>query len=92
MDKIAPIDYESKYKEEKSRREKIEKDYITLKEQTDKVNEKVKQLESKSINNSEIYEKVCKENAELKNQLIKTIEERETYKRGIERLILTLGQ
>lgn len=92
MDKIAPIDYESKYKEEKSRREKIEKDYITLKEQTDKVNEKVKQLESKSINNSEIYEKVCKENAELKNQLIKSIEEKETYKKGIEKLILTLGK
>lgn len=92
MDKIAPIDYESKYKEEKSRREKIEKDYITLKEQTDKVNAKVKELETKSKNNSEVYEKACKTNEELKTQLIKALEEKEAYKRGIEKLILTLGK
>ena len=92
MDKIEPVDYESKYKEEKARRQKIEKDYISLKEQTDKINEKVKQLESKSVNNSEIYEKACKENAELRNQLIKVIEEKETYRKGIDKLILTLGK
>lgn len=92
MDKIEPVDYESKYKEEKARRQKIEKDYISLKEQTDKINEKVKQLESKSVNNSEIYEKACKENAELRNQLIKAIEEKETYRKGIDKLILKLGK
>ena len=92
MDKIEPVDYESKYKEEKARRQKIEKDYISLKEQTDKINEKVKQLESKSSNNVEIYEKACKENAELRNQLIKVIEEKETYRKGIDKLILTLGK
>lgn len=86
------IDYKSKYQEEKSRREKIEKDYITLKEQTDKINEKVKQLENKSINNSEIYEKVCKENAELKKQFLNKIEEFETYKKGLQKLIYTLGK
>lgn len=92
MDKIAPIDYESKYKEEKSRREKIEKDYITLKEQTDKVNAKVKELEGKSNKNVEVYENVCKQNEELKKQLIRVIDEKETYKKGIEKLILTLGK
>ena len=34
-------DYMRLYEEEKSRREKIEKDYMTLKEKTDKVNAKV---------------------------------------------------
>ena len=85
-------DYIRLYEEEKARRQKIEKDYISLKEQTDKINEKVKQLESKSVNNSEIYEKACKENAELRNQLIKAIEEKETYRKGIDKLILTLGK
>lgn len=89
---MSEIDYKNKYEEEKTRRQKIEKDYISLKEQTDKINEKVKQLESKSVNNSEIYEKACKENAELRNQLIKAIEEKETYRKGIDKLILTLGK
>lgn len=86
------IDYKTKYEEEKARRQKIEKDYISLKEQTDKVNAKLKELESKSSNNVEIYEKACKENAELRNQLIKAIEEKETYRKGIDKLILTLGK
>lgn len=92
MEKMESIDYQSKYEEEKKKREKIEKDYICLKEQTDKVNAKVKELESKSINNVEIYEKVCKENEELRNKLIVAINEKEKYKRGIEKLILTLGK
>ena len=85
-------DYIRLYEEEKTRRQKIEKDYISLKEQTDKVNAKLKELESKSSNNVEIYEKACKENAELRNQLIKVIEEKETYRKGIDKLILTLGK
>lgn len=89
---MSEIDYKNKYEEEKTRRQKIEKDYISLKEQTDKVNAKLKELESKSSNNVEIYEKACKENAELRNQLIKVIEEKETYRKGIDKLILTLGK
>ena len=85
-------DYIRLYEEEKTRRQKIEKDYISLKEQTDKVNAKLKELERKSSNNVEIYEKACKENAELRNQLIKVIEEKETYRKGIDKLILTLGK
>lgn len=92
MGEIESIDYKTKYEEEKKRREKIEKDYMSLKEKTDKVNAKSKELEEKSSKNIEIYEKACKENAELRNQLIKSIEEKETYKRGIEKLILTLGK
>ena len=92
MGEIESIDYKTKYEEEKKRREKIEKDYISLKEQTDKVNAKVKELESKSINNVEIYEKVCKENEELKRQILQVIQEKETYKKGIDKLILTLGK
>lgn len=92
MEKMESIDYQSKYEEEKKKREKIEKDYISLKEQTDKVNAKVKELESKSINNVEIYEKVCKENEELKRQILQVIQEKETYKKGIDKLILTLGK
>lgn len=86
------IDYRTKYEEEKSRREKIENDYINLKEKADKVNTKIKELETKSKNNSEVYEKACKTNEELKTQLIKALEEKEAYKRGIEKLILTLGK
>ena len=89
---MSEIDYKNKYEEEKTRRQKIEKDYISLKEQTDKVNAKLKELESKSSNNVEIYEKACKENAGLRNQLIKVIEEKETYRKGIDKLILTLGK
>lgn len=92
MEKMESIDYQSKYEEEKKKREKIEKDYISLKEQTDKVNAKVKELESKSINNVEIYEKVCKENEELKRQILQVIQEKETYKKGIDKLILILGK
>lgn len=92
MEKMESIDYQSKYEEEKKKREKIEKDYISLKEQTNKVNAKVKELESKSINNVEIYEKVCKENEELKRQILQVIQEKETYKKGIDKLILTLGK
>ena len=92
MEKMESIDYKTKYEEEKKKREKIEKDYICLKEQIDKINSKSKELEEKSSKNIEIYEKACKENAELRNKLIVAINEKETYKRGIEKLILTLGK
>lgn len=89
---MSEIDYKSKYEEEKKKREKIEKDYMILKEQIDKVNSKSKELEEKSNKNIEVYEKACKENEELKIQLIKTIEEKETFKKGIEKIIFTLGK
>ena len=89
---IEVIDYRVKYEEEKKKREKIEKDYINLKEQLNKTNTKIKELEGKSTNNSEIYEKVCKENAELKKQFLNKIEEFETYKKGLQKLIYTLGK
>ena len=92
MGEIESIDYKTKYEEEKKRREKIEKDYMSLKEKTDKVNAKSKELEEKSSKNIEIYEKACKANEELRNKLIVAINEKETYKRGIEKLILTLGK
>ena len=89
---MSEIDYKSKYEEEKKKREKIEKDYMILKEQIDKVNSKSKELEEKSNKNIEVYEKACKANEELKMQLIKTIEEKETFKKGIEKIIFTLGK
>lgn len=92
MEKMESIDYQSKYEEEKKRREKIEKDYICLKEQIDKINSKSKELEEKSSKNIEIYEKACKENEELKRQILQVIQEKETYKKGIDKLILTLGK
>lgn len=86
------IDYKKKYEYEKKEREKLEHDYCILKEDTEKVKSKLKEIEEKSRKNIEVYQKACTENEELKRQLIKKVEENETYKKGIEKLIYTLGK
>ena len=86
------INYKVKYEEEKSKREKIEKDYYCLIEKRNETVAKLKEIEEKSRKNIEVYQKACTENEELKRQLIKKVEENETYKKGIEKLIYTLGK
>ena len=43
-------------------------------------------------NNLEKYEKSCKENEDLKNEIIRINDEKNTYERGITKLIYTLGK
>lgn len=99
-------DYIRLYEEEKSRREKIEKDYICLVEQlkhtngkTDEMNKRIQELEAiltnfeqRNKNNLEKYEKSCEENEELKKEIIRVNDEKNTYERGITKLIYTLGK
>lgn len=99
-------DYIRLYEEEKSRREKIEKDYCLLNEKMKDINKKteemvkniqerealIKNYESQHKNDIEKYEKKCKECEEIKLEAIKISKEKDIYINGISKLIYTLGK
>lgn len=99
-------DMKNQYEDMKNQKEKAEKDYICLVEQlkhtngkTDEMNKRIQELEAiltnfeqRNKNNLEKYEKSCKENEELKNEIIRINDEKNTYERGITKLIYTLGK
>lgn len=98
--------YKNQYEDMKNQKEKAEKDYICLVEQlkhtngkTDEMNKRIQELEAiltnfeqRNKNNLEKYEKSCKENEDLKNEIIRINDEKNTYERGITKLIYTLGK
>lgn len=98
--------YKNQYEDMKKQKEKAEKDYICLVEQlkhtngkTDEMNKRIQELEAiltnfeqRNKNNLEKHEKSCKENEELKNEIIRINDEKNTYERGIAKLIYTLGK
>lgn len=98
--------YKNQYEDMKKQKEKAEKDYICLVEQlkntngkTDEMNKRIQELEAiltnfeqRNKNNLEKYEKSCKENEELKKEIIRINDEKNTYERGITKLIYTLGK
>lgn len=98
--------YKNQYEDMKKQKEKAEKDYICLVEQlkhtngkTDEMNKRIQELEAiltnfeqRNKNNLEKYEKSCKENEDLKNEIIRINDEKNTYERGITKLIYTLGK
>lgn len=99
-------DMKNQYEDMKNQKEKAEKDYICLVEQlkhtngkTDEMNKRIQELEAvltnfeqRNKNNIEKYEKSCKENEDLKNEIIRINDEKNTYERGITKLIYTLGK
>ena len=99
-------DMKNQYEDMKKQKEKAEKDYICLVEQlkningkTDEMNKRIQELEAiltnfeqRNKNNLEKYEKSCKENEELKKEIIRINDEKNTYERGITKLIYTLGK
>lgn len=98
--------YKNQYEDMKNQKEKAEKDYICLVEQfkytngkTDEMNKRIQELEAvltnfeqRNKNNLEKYEKSCQENEELKEEIIRVNDEKNTYERGITKLIYTLGK
>lgn len=98
--------YKNQYEDMKNQKEKAEKDYICLVEQfkytngkTDEMNKRIQELEAvltnfeqRNKNNLEKYEKSCQENEELKKEIIRVNDEKNTYERGITKLIYTLGK
>jgi chromosome segregation ATPase len=98
--------YKNQYEDMKNQKEKAEKDYICLVEQlkhtnrkTDEMNKRIQELEAvltnfeqRNKNNLEKYEKSCKENEELKKEIIRVNDEKNIYERGITKLIYTLGK
>lgn len=98
--------YKNQYEDMKKQKEKAEKDYICLVEQlkhtngkTDEMNKRIQELEAiltnfeqRNKNNLEKHEKSCKENEELKKEIIRINDEKNTYERGITKLIYTLGK
>lgn len=98
--------YKNQYEDMKNQKEKAEKDYICLVEQlrhtngkTDEMNKRIQELEAvltnfeqRNKNNLEKYEKSCKENEELKKEIIRVNDEKNIYERGIVKLIYTLGK
>lgn len=98
--------YKNQYEDMKKQKEKAEKDYICLVEQlkhtngkTDEMNKRIQELEAiltnfeqRNKNNLEKHEKSCKENEELKREIIRINDEKNTYERGIKKLIYTLGK
>lgn len=98
--------YKNQYEEMKNQKEKAEKDYACLVEQlkhtngkTDEMNKRIQELEAIltnfeqiNKNNLEKHEKSCKENEELKKEIIRINDEKNTYERGITKLIYTLGK
>lgn len=98
--------YKNQYEDMKKQKEKAEKDYICLVEQlkhtngkTDEMNKRIQELEAiltnfeqRNKNNLEKYEKSCEENKELKKEIIRVNDEKNTYERGITKLIYTLGK
>lgn len=98
--------YKNQYEDMKKQKEKAEKDYICLVEQlkhtngkTDEMNKRIQELEAiltnfeqRNKNNLEKYEKSCEENEELKKEIIRVNDEKNTYERGITKLIYTLGK
>ena len=98
--------YKNQYEDMKKQKEKAEKDYICLVEQlkhtngkTDEMNKRIQELEAIltnfeqiNKNNLEKHEKSCKENEELKKEIIRVNDEKNTYERGITKLIYTLGK
>ena len=98
--------YKNQYEDMKKQKEKAEKDYICLVEQlkhtngkTDEMNKRIQELEAvltnfeqRNKNDLEKYEKICKESEELKKEIIKINDEKNTYERGITKLIYTLGK
>lgn len=99
-------DMKNQYEDMKKQKEKAEKDYICLVEQlkhtngkTDEMNKRIQELEAiltnfeqRNKNNLEKHEKSCKENEELKKEIIRINDEKNTYERGITKLIYTLGK
>lgn len=99
-------DMKNQYEDMKKQKEKAEKDYICLVEQlkhtngkTDEMNKRIQELEAIltnfeqiNKNNLEKHEKSCKENEELKKEIIRINDEKNTYERGITKLIYTLGK
>ena len=99
-------DMKNQYEDMKKQKEKAEKDYICLVEQlkhtngkTDEMNKRIQELEAiltnfeqRNKNNLEKYEKSCEENEELKKEIIRVNDEKNTYERGITKLIYTLGK
>lgn len=98
--------YKNQYEDMKKQKEKAEKDYICLVEQlkhtngkTDEMNKRIQELEAiltnfeqRNKNDLEKHEKSCKENEELKKEIIRINDEKNTYERGITKLIYTLGK
>ena len=99
-------DMKNQYEDMKKQKEKAEKDYICLVEQlkhtngkVDEMNKRIQELEAiltnfeqRNKNNLEKYEKSCKENEDLKNEIIRINDEKNTYERGITKLIYILGK
>lgn len=99
-------DMKNQCEDMKNQKEKAEKDYICLVEQlkntngkTDEMNKRIQELEAiltnfeqRNKNNLEKYEKSCKENEELKKEIIRINDEKNTYEKGITKLIYTLGK
>lgn len=68
------IDYKAKYEEEKKKREKIEKDYITLQEKTnEETNNKIKEIQNQNRNIAMNYQIIKQEKENLENGIIKAI-------------------
>lgn len=98
--------YKNQYEDMKKQKEKAEKDYICLVEQlkntngkTDEMNKRIQELEAiltnfeqRNKNNLEKYEKSYKENEELKKEINRINDEKNTYEKGITKLIYTLGK
>lgn len=95
--------YKNQYEDMKKQKEKAEKDYICLVEQlkhtngkTDEMNKRFQELEAVLTNfeqrNKNNLEKLCKENEELKKEIIRVNDEKNIYERGIVKLIYTLGK
>lgn len=95
--------YKNQYEDMKNQKEKAEKDYICLVEQlkhtngkTDEMNKRIQELEAVLTNfeqrNKNNLEKLCKENEELKKEIIRVNDEKNIYERGIVKLIYTLGK
>lgn len=98
--------YKNQYEDMKKQKEKAEKDYICLVEQlkhtngkADEMNKRIQELEAiltnfeqRNKNNIEKYEKSCKEIEELKKEIVRMNDEKNTYERGIKKLIYALGK
>ena len=86
------IDYKAKYEEEKKKREKIEKDYITLQEKTNGINKKVEEINKKNEENDNKIIEITKQNQSIvmNYQILK--QEKENIENGIMKVIALIGK
>lgn len=85
-------DYIRLYEEEKSRREKIEKDYIGLKEKTNGINKKLEEINKKNEETNNKIKEITNQNQSIamNYQIIK--QEKENLENGIIKAIALIGK